>query len=86
MGSKAKLESWKGTLDSKGLTVTETKEESIDTELNGHSPEVVKEFCCLNDTVGNRSVSAFDKVLPKTRNGCKSLTTYYLLFTTDICL
>lgn len=47
---------------------TETKEESTGIEINGHSFEVVYEFCCLNDTVGNRRVSAFESVLTKTRN------------------
>ena len=47
---------------------TETKEESTGIELNGHSLEAVYEFCCLNDTVGNKRVSAFESVLTKTRN------------------
>lgn len=52
-----------------------------DKELHGHSLELVEEFCCLDDTVGNSRISTFDCVLPKTRNGCKGLRIYYLLLT-----
>ena len=52
------------------------KQRSTDKELNGHSLELVEEFCCLDDTVGNSRISTFDSVLPKTRNGCKGLRIY----------
>lgn len=68
-------------LNAKIPQIMKQKQRSTDTELNGHSFKLVEEFCCLDDTVGNSRISAFNSVLPKTKNGCKDLRIYYLLLT-----
>ena len=52
----------------------------VQTELNDHFLEFVKEFC-LDDTVTNRRDGEFHSVLSKTRNWLKILRIYHSLIT-----